>query len=82
MKFKEAMSNKTLQEYAEPGRLIKKAKIEEPMVPDRAEYRLDSSNPPTYRHREVPICEFKQWQAKIVYFILKFLSEESLRAVG
>lgn len=46
MKFKEAMSNKTLQEYAETGRLIKKAKIEEPRVPDRAEYRLDSSNPP------------------------------------
>lgn len=64
MNFKEAMSNKSLQEYEELGRLIEKAKIEEPKVPDQAEYRLDSSNRPTYRPREVPIHGFKKRQAK------------------
>jgi hypothetical protein len=86
MQFKEALSNKTLEDYGALGKLIKKGTIDEPLEPDRS-----SMNPADEFLKAEYMEDMKAYQKlkfkmdqkkpKLYAMILEHLSNESLKAV-
>jgi hypothetical protein len=86
MRFKEALSKKTLEDYGTLGKLIKQGKIEPLEEPDRSDIDITDEfsrmeyieNMRTYRKLKT---DQEQQKPKLYATILKYLSDESLDAV-